>query len=218
MGQIKFLTILKDRLSRCNQNKRKTAAPHVTHILCSLVLLLTTSFQLLASYKRCLPSACLHLFLRLTFAVLQKPCQENFVKFQEFYESRFGGSENDRYFLKILKWQYKLVRDYKLGKLVSYFLNNAAETCLYGLKISGNIEIEHIFQPKAFFHLSGNLHTSRFSAFNEVACHLQVQQKKLMHAQVFSCEFRKKKYLRNLRNSSRRTALTIKQQLAIVLV
>ena len=47
---------------------------------------------------------CLHLFLHLTFAVLQKPCQQNFGKFQEFGESRFGGSEKDCYFLKILKW------------------------------------------------------------------------------------------------------------------
>ena len=47
--------------------------------------------------------ACLHLFLRLTFVVLQKPCQENFGKFQEFGKSRFGGSIKDRYFLKILK-------------------------------------------------------------------------------------------------------------------
>ena len=100
---------------------------------------------------------------------LQKPCQENFGKFQEFGESRFGGSEKDRYFLKILKWWRKLVRDYKRGKLVSYFLNNAAKTCLYGLNISENIEIEHIFQSKAFVHLSGNLHTSCFSAFSDIS-------------------------------------------------
>ena len=52
---------------------------------------------------------------------------------------------------KIPKWQYKLVRDYKRGKLVSYFVNNAAKTCSYGLKIPGNIKIEHVFQSKAFF-------------------------------------------------------------------
>ena len=56
------------------------------------------------------------------------------------------------------KWQDRLVQKYKRGKLVSYFLNNAAKTCLYGLKNSENIEIEHIFQSKAFFHLSGNPH------------------------------------------------------------
>ena len=34
-------------------------------------------------------------------------------------------------------------------------LNNAAKTCLYGPKISENIEIEHISQSKAFFILVG---------------------------------------------------------------
>ena len=73
--------------------------------------------------------------LRITFPVTQKPCQVNFGKFQEFGESRFGGSENDHYFLKVPKWQHKLVRDYKRGTLVSYFLNNVAKTCLYEVKI-----------------------------------------------------------------------------------
>ena len=67
------------------------------------------------------------------------------MKFSGSGENKFGGSEKDRYFLKIPKWQHKLVWDYKRGKLVSYFLNNAAKTCLYGLKISENIEIEHVF-------------------------------------------------------------------------
>ena len=71
--------------------------------------------------------------------VLQKPCLENFGKFQEFGEIRFDGSEKDRCFLKILKWQHKLVWDHKRRKLVSCFLNNAAKTCLYELKISENI-------------------------------------------------------------------------------
>ena len=62
----------------------------------------------------------------------------------------FGGSEEDCYFLKIPKWQNKLVRDSKWGKLVSYFLNKAAKTCLNGLKISENVEIGHVFQSKAF--------------------------------------------------------------------
>ena len=104
-------------------------------------------------------------FLRLTLEVIQKPCQGNFVICQESGESTFGGSKKDRVFLKIPKWQHKLVRDYKRGKLVSYFLNNAAKTCLYRLKISENIEIEHVFQSKAFFHLSSKLHTSCLSAF-----------------------------------------------------
>ena len=139
---------------RFNQNKRKTVAPRITHLMCSLVLLLTISLQLVASYNRCLPiiSACLHFIItHYTFAVLEKPCQGNFRKFQELSKSRFGGSERDRYFLKILKWQHKLVRDYKWGMLVSYFLNNAVKTCLFKLKISQNIEIKHSFSPKHFF-------------------------------------------------------------------
>ena len=87
----------------------------------------------------------------LTYAVIQKPCQGNFGKLQESGESRFGSSVKDRYFLKIPK--------------VSYFVNNAALTCLYVLNISDNIETEHVFQSKIFFHLSSNLHASCFSAF-----------------------------------------------------
>ena len=48
--------------------------------------------------------------------------------------------------------------------MVSYFLNNAAKTCLYELKILENIEIEHFFQSRTFFHLSSYLHTSCSSA------------------------------------------------------
>ena len=115
--------------------------------MCSLVLLLTFSSQLLASYNRCLPSLLAFTCLYLTYICsLTETMSRKFVKFQEFGESRFGGSEKDCYFLKILKWQHKLVRDYKRGKLVSYFLKNAAKTSLYWLKISGNNEIEHIFQ------------------------------------------------------------------------
>ena len=99
------------------------------------------------------------------FAALQKPCQGKFRKFHKSGESRFGSSEKDCYLLKIPKWQHKLIPDYKRGKLVSCFLNNTVKTCLYGLKFSEIIEIEHVFQSKAFFHLSSNLHTSRFSAF-----------------------------------------------------
>ena len=63
------------------------------------------------------------------------------------------------------KWQHELAWYYKQGKLVSYFLNNAAKTCLYGLKISENIEIGHFFQSGTFFGLSSNLHTSCLSLF-----------------------------------------------------
>ena len=123
--------------------------------------------ELVASCCKFLPSLLIFTsVLRITIAVLQKPCQGNFGNFQGSGESRFGGFEKDRYFLKIPKWQHKFVWDYKRGKLVSYFLNNAAKTCLYGLKISESTEIEHVFQSKAFFHLSSNLHTSCLSAFN----------------------------------------------------
>ena len=35
--------------------------------------------------------------------VLQKQCQENLGKFPEVVESRFGGSERGRYYLKMPK-------------------------------------------------------------------------------------------------------------------
>ena len=95
----------------------------------------------------------LTLLLCITFAVLEKPFEENSGRFQGFGQ-RFGSSEKDCYFLKILKWQHKLARDCKQGKLVSYFLNNAAKTYLHGIKISENIEVEHVFQSEAFFFIS----------------------------------------------------------------
>ena len=167
MGLIKFPYNF-ERLA-INHNKKNSCSTYYSfNVFFSIITYnFLPTVQLLACYNRCLPSllAFTLLLLRLTFAVLQKPCQENVGKFQEFCESRLGGSEKDRYFLKILKWQHKLVPDYKRGKLVCYFLNNTAKTCLYGLKISGNIEIEHIFKSKAFSHPSGHLHTSCFSAF-----------------------------------------------------
>ena len=88
-------------------------------------------------------------------------------KFQGSSESRFGSSgkdcfvvvivviDDDVVFFKISVWQHKLVWDYnKQESLVSYFLNNAAKTCLYGLKILRNIEIEHVFQSKGFVYFS----------------------------------------------------------------
>ena len=128
---------------------------------------LTTASKLqhVLSIFACLYFALVTSLLRST-QVLQKPCQENFEKFQGSSQSRFGGSEKDRYFLKISKWQHKLVGDYKRGEMVYYFLNNTTKICLYGLKISENVNIEHVFQSKAFFRLSRNLHTSCLSAFN----------------------------------------------------
>ena len=78
--------------------------------------------------------------------------------------------------MKIPKWRHELVRCYKQGKLVCYFLNNAAKTCIYGLKISENIEIGHLlkisenieighfFQSRAFFHLCVAIFTQVASA------------------------------------------------------
>ena len=62
--------------------------------MCSLVLRLTKSLQLVARYGKNLPSSsCLRFFLAV--AVLRKPCQ-----FQGSGESRFGGSEKNRYFFQ----------------------------------------------------------------------------------------------------------------------
>ena len=87
-------------------------------------------------------------------------------KSQGFGESKFDGCEKDRYYLKIPKWQHELIRKYKQGKLASYFLDNAAKTCSYGLKIAESIEVKHVFQSKLFFHHSNFLHASWLSAFN----------------------------------------------------
>ena len=69
-------------------------------------------------------------------------------KFQGFDECKFGGSEKNRYFLKIPNWQHILIWEHKRGKLAYYFLNNAAKTCSFGLKFLENIEIKHFFQSK----------------------------------------------------------------------
>ena len=134
--------------------------------MCSTYNFLTTGSKLLH-----VPSIFARLYFTLvpsllcSTQVLQKPCQGNFEKFQRTGKSRFGSSEKDRYFLKIPKWQHKHVQDYKQRKLVSYFLISAAKTCLYGLKISENIDTEYVFQSKAFFHHSSNRHTSCLNAF-----------------------------------------------------
>ena len=91
---------------------------------------------------------------RITLAILQKPCQGNFRKFQRSGKNSLAVLKKQRWILKISKWQHKLARYYKRGKLVSYFLNNAAKTRLYGLKISEDIEIGYFFQSRVFFHLT----------------------------------------------------------------
>ena len=90
MGQINFATVLKDWLSRCNSNKRKIVALHITHLMYSLILLLSISLLFIF--------ACLSVFtslLHITFVVIQKRYQENFRKFEL--------SEKCHYFLKITK-------------------------------------------------------------------------------------------------------------------
>ena len=52
--------------------------------------------------------------------------------------------------------------------MASYFLDNAAKTGSYGLKISKNIEINHVFQSKSFFHHSNFLHKSCLSVFKMI--------------------------------------------------
>ena len=162
-------------LSRCNQNKRKTVPPHIIYLICSLVSLRIISLQLVEAIAT---ASAFHprLFsvftslLRVIFAVIQNPCHKNVEKFQEFGESRLGGSENDIYFLKTQKWHHKLVRNYKRAKLTSYLLNNAAKTCLYELNVSENIDSEHIFQSKALSHP----HASFLSVFNDRKTNLLV--------------------------------------------
>ena len=43
--------ILKDWLSRCNENKIKAVAPHITHLMCSLVLLHIMSLRLVERFS-----------------------------------------------------------------------------------------------------------------------------------------------------------------------
>ena len=64
-------------LSRCNQNKTKTVPLYVTHLMCSLLLILLISLQLVAHYGKSLPSLLVFTFF-IAAAVLRKPCQEYF--------------------------------------------------------------------------------------------------------------------------------------------
>ena len=132
--------------------------------MCSLVLLLIISLQLVASCSKYLPSLLvLTSLVHISFASLQKLCKGNFGKFHGSGKNRFGGFEKDCYLLKIPKRQLKHVQNYKRAKLVSCFLNNAAKTCLYGLKFQRTLKLN---MSKAFFHFSGNLYyTSCLSTF-----------------------------------------------------
>ena len=81
--------------------------------------------------------------------------------------------KKNRWFLKIPKWQNKLVRKYRRGKLFFSFINNAANTCSYDLKISRDIEILYVFHFKAFFHPFNNFHRVCLSAFKVKLCSLE---------------------------------------------
>ena len=113
---------------------------------------------------------CLHSELTLRFPVLHLRSYRNNVK------DISGGFKNpakvDLMVLKMIVnfWRFQNGRHYKRGKLVSYFLNNAAKTCLYELRISEKIEIGHFFQSRIFFRLGSNLHTSCLSAFKLCSC------------------------------------------------
>ena len=151
---------MKEWLSRCSQTKEKQLLRsfYTTHLMWSLVLLLTISFQLVASYSICLPSLLVFTSLwSLHFYTVYR-FYRNHVKgilgnFKDLVRVGLVVLKKIIICLKIPKWQRKLVWDYKWGKLVSYFLNNAAKSCVYGLKISDNVEIEHVFHSKAFFIL-----------------------------------------------------------------
>ena len=104
-----------------------------------------------------------------TFAVLQKPCRGILGSLIDPAWVDLAVLKKTVNFWRFQNgWQHELARYYKRGKLVSYFQNHATKTCLYGLKISENIEIGHFFQSRTFFHLSSNLHTSCLSAFNKL--------------------------------------------------
>ena len=99
-----ILIILKDCVSRCNQNKRKTVVPHITHNEFFYYNYLQFPHNWLASYSKCLPS--------FPFSLLSYNLTEAMPReFQESGKSRSGGSEKDHYFFNILKWQHKLVAE-----------------------------------------------------------------------------------------------------------
>ena len=120
---------MKDWLSRCNQTKEKHLLHsfHITCLMCSLVLPLTISLQLVASYN--VPSIFTSLYFTLVSSllrstqVLQKPCQGNFRKFQGFGKSRFRGSEKDRYFGRYIMYYYGIYDGDNNGSII-YILSS----------------------------------------------------------------------------------------------
>ena len=158
-------------LPRRNQNKRKRVAQHITHLMCSLVLLLTVSLELVASYSHSRGLLSLLVLLSLLHSYICKYTEIMSRKFRKI--SRIWREEVWRFWKRSLfflnpKMTAKTCSGLRARKVDwSYFVNNAAKTCLYGLKISENTEIEHAFQSKSFFHLSSNLHKICLSDFKK---------------------------------------------------
>ena len=167
MGQINFLTILKGWLSSCNQNKRKTVATHITHLIYSLVFLFTNSLLQVPyfSHSKCLSS------LLVVFCMSSLCSYASHLQSYRNHVKEISGSfKNPAWVgLAVLKkivifWKFQngstnLLRIAREESWFSHFLN-VVKICLYGIKISENIKIEHAFQSKAFFHLSSNHLTS----------------------------------------------------------
>ena len=126
---------------------------------------ITTTYNFLTTGQLVIVSTFhISLFLLLSYSLTETMPR----KYHGSGNSSLGGSEKDRYFLKIPKWEHKLW-ECKRGKLVTYFLNDTVKTCSFELKISENILIKHAFESKVFLHLSNTLHTSCLKAFNFVS-------------------------------------------------
>ena len=123
-----------------------------------------TGRKLQLAFHLCL---CLHFHFTFTHYTgsLTETIKRKFREISKIRRDQIWRFEKRSLFLIIAKQRHNLARYYKRGNLVSYFQNNAAKTCIYGLRISQNIEIEHVFQSKTLFHLSSNLHTSFLSVF-----------------------------------------------------
>ena len=171
MGQ--FLTTLKGWLSSCNQNKRKTVTPHITHLIYSLVFLLTISLLLVANFSHskrlssllfvfCMSSLCSYTLHLQSYRNHVKEISGNFKN-----PARVGLAvlKKTVIFWKFQNGSINLLRIAREESWFSYSLDNVVKICLYRINISENIKIEHAFLSKAFFHFSSNHLTSCLSAF-----------------------------------------------------
>ena len=145
-GRWNFLTILKDWLSRCKRNKRKTIAPHIIQLMCFLLWQWTISLQLVPSHSSDPPS--LLVFTSFYICSLTKTMPR---KFQGSGESWFGGFEKIRIFWRFQNGSINLFGNASQESWFLIFKKNAVKTRSYGLKISEIIEIKYVFQSKGFF-------------------------------------------------------------------